>query len=195
MTQGPQGREFERIGGETVWRGHIVHVDRDTFRYADGEVVEREIIRHPGAAGIVAHDDLHVWLVRQPRETVGDPDVLEIPAGKLDVPGEPPLACARRELAEEIGKGADRWAPILRYVTSIGVMDEVVHLFHATGLHDAGGGPSPDDGERIEVVAWPLDDLDGAIAATVDAKTIIGLQWLREHLRGHGSRGPEDEIA
>jgi ADP-ribose pyrophosphatase len=195
MTDGPRGREFERIDGETVWTGHIVHVDRDRFRYADGDVVEREIVRHPGAAGIVAHDDLHVWLVRQPRETIGDPDVLEIPAGKLDVPGEPPLECARRELAEEIGKGAEHWSPILRYVTSIGVMDEVVHLFHATGLREAGGGPSPDAGERIEVVAWPLDDLDGAIGATLDAKTIIGLQWLREHLREHGSDGPEDEIA
>lgn len=195
MTDGPEGREFERISGETVWRGHIVHVDRERFRYADGAVVEREIIRHPGAAGIVAHDDLHVWLVRQPRETVGDPDVLEIPAGKLDIPGEPPVDCARRELAEEIGKRADSWAPILRYVTSIGVMDEVVHLFHATGLRPAGADARPDPGERIEVVAWPLDDLDGAIAATVDSKTIIGLQWLREHLREHGSGGPEDEIA
>jgi len=175
------GREFERIGGETVWEGRIVHVDRDRFRYADGEEVEREIVRHPGAAGIVAHDDLHVWLVRQPRETVGDPDVLEIPAGKLDVPGEPPLDCARRELAEEIGKSADHWAPILDYVTSIGVMDEVVHLFHATALRDA-SDVAPDPHERIEVVAWPLDDLDGALAATVDAKTLIGLMWLRERL-------------
>lgn len=195
MNGEPQGREFERIDGETVWTGQIVHVDRERFRYPDGEVVEREIIRHPGAAGIVAHDDLHVWLVRQPRETVGDPDVLEIPAGKLDVPGEPPLECARRELAEEIGKDAGHWAPILQYVTSIGVMDEVVHLFHATGLHDAGADAAPDPGERIEVVAWPLDDLDGAIAATCDSKTIIGLQWLREHLRRHGSAPPPDEIA
>lgn len=193
MTDTSQGREFERIGGETVWTGRIVHVDRDRFRYADGEVVEREIIRHPGAVAIVAHDDLHVWLVRQPRETVADADVLEIPAGKLDVPGEPPLACARRELAEEIAKDADHWASILQYVTSIGVMDEVVHLFHATGLHEADARPEP--GERIEVVAWPLDDLGGAIAATVDAKTIIGLQWLREHLRAHGSTPPEDDIA
>lgn len=195
MNGEPQGREFERIDGETVWTGQIVHVDRERFRYPDGEVVEREIIRHPGAAGIVAHDDPHVCLVRQPRETVGDPDVLEIPAGKLDVPGEPPLECARRELAEEIGKGAGHWAPILQYVTSIGVMDEVVHLFHATGLHDAGADAAPDPGERIEVVAWPLDDLDGAIAATCDSKTIIGLQWLREHLRRHGSAPPPDEIA
>ena len=176
------GREFERIGGSTVWEGHIVHVDRDRFRYADGAEVEREIVRHPGAAAIVAHDDLHVWLVRQPRETIGDPDVLEIPAGKLDVPGEPALECARRELGEEIGKAADHWAPILDYVTSIGVMDEVVHLFHATGLRDA-ADVTPDPHERIEVVAWPLDDLDGAIAATVDAKTLIGLMWLRDQRR------------
>ena len=180
------GRAFERVGGETVWEGRIVRVDRDRFRYADGEEVEREIVRHPGAAAIVAHDDLHVWLVRQPRETIGDPDVLEIPAGKLDVPGEPALECARRELGEEIGKAADEWAPILDYVTSIGVMDEVVHLFHATGLHDA-VDVTPDPHERIEVVAWPLDDLDGAIGATVDSKTLIGLMWLRERLRRRGT--------
>jgi ADP-ribose pyrophosphatase len=188
------GREFERIGGSTVWEGRIVRVDRDRFRYADGEEVEREIVRHPGAAGIVAHDDLHVWLVRQPRETVGDPDVLEIPAGKLDVPGEPALDCARRELGEEIGKAADHWAPILDYATSIGVMDEVVHLFHATGLRDA-AGVTPDPHERIEVVAWPLDDLDGAIAATVDAKTLIGLMWLRDRLRELAAQPPADDVA
>lgn len=195
MRDGPRGRDFERIGGKTVWTGAIVHVDRERFRYSDGEQVEREIVRHPGAAAIVAHDDLHVWLVRQPRETVGDPDALEIPAGKLDVPGEPPVECARRELAEEIGKGADRWAPILQYATSIGVMDEIVHLFHATGLHDAGEGVERDPNERIEVVAWPLDDLDGAIAATLDSKTIIGLMWLRERLRRLGSTPPPDSVA
>jgi 8-oxo-dGTP pyrophosphatase MutT (NUDIX family) len=194
MTERGRGREFERIGGSTVWEGRIVRVDEDRFRYADGEEVDREIIRHPGAAAIVAHDDLHVWLVRQPRETVGDPDVLEIPAGKLDVPGEPPLECAQRELAEEIGKAAGHWAPILDYVTSIGVMDEVVHLFHATGLRDA-GAVELDPNERIEVVAWPLDDLNGALDATVDAKTLIGLMWLREELRRHGSTPRPDGVA
>lgn len=178
-------RRFERIDGETVWEGRIVHVTRERFRYADGVVVEREIVRHPGAAGIVAHDDLHVWLVRQPRETLGDPDVLEIPAGKLDVAGEPPLETARRELAEEIGKAADVWTPILSYATSVGVIDEIVHLFHATRLRETRA--EPDEHERIEVVAWPLDDLDGAIAATLDSKTIIGLYWLKDHLRRRGS--------
>ena len=54
--------------------------------------------------------------------------------------------------------------------------DEVVHLFHATGLSD--GSAEADENERIEIVPWPLSDLPGAIAATRDSKTIIGLQWL-----------------
>lgn len=189
MSEDSRGREFERLGGEIAWEGKIVRVVRERFRYEDGEEVEREIVRHPGAVGIVAHDDLHVWLVRQPRETIDDPDVLEIPAGKLDFPGESPLECARRELGEEIGKDAAHWQPVLTYATSIGVSDEVVHLFHATGLRESEGRPDP--GERIEVVAWPLDDLEGAIGATVDAKTLIGLLWLREQLRRHGSSPPD----
>lgn len=189
MTGEQRGRGFERLGGETQWTGRIVRVVRDRFRYEDGEEVEREIVRHPGAVGIIAHDDLHVWLVRQPRETIGDADVLEIPAGKLDFPGESPLECARRELGEEIGKGASHWEPVFTYATSIGVSDELVHLFHATGLRESEARPDP--GERIEVVAWPLDDLEGAIGATVDSKTLIGLMWLRERLRRHGSSPPE----
>jgi 8-oxo-dGTP pyrophosphatase MutT (NUDIX family) len=101
-------REFERIGGETVYEGAIISVHHERYRYADGEEVERDVVRHPGAVGIVCVDDEHVWLVRQPRQAVGDPDVLEIPAGKLDEEGESPLDTGRRELAEEIGKGADR---------------------------------------------------------------------------------------
>ena len=178
----PPERRFTRIASTPIWSGRIVSVTRDRFRFADGHEVEREIVHHPGAVGIVAHDQAHVLLVRQPRPAVGDPDALEIPAGKLDVAGEPPLATARRELAEEIGCAAGRWEPILDYCTSIGVFDEVVHLFHATELRDARAKAEED--ERIEVVRWPLDDLGGALAATRDSKTLIGLMWLRERLRG-----------
>ena len=170
-------RRFERVGGRTVYEGTIVDVVMDRFRYHDGAEVEREIVRHKGAAGIVAHDDTHVYLVRQPREALGDPDFLEIPAGRLDVEGEAPLEAARRELAEEIGKRAERWAPITEYVSSVGVMDETVHVYHATGLSDHAA--QAEDNERIEIVRWPLADLDGAIAATRDAKTLIGLLWLK----------------
>ena len=97
---------FEPIGSEVMWHGAIVRAGVAHFRHADGAVVARDKVWHPGAVGILAHDDEHVWLTRQPRETAGMIASLEIPAGKLDVPGEPPLACAQRELAEEIGKQA-----------------------------------------------------------------------------------------
>ena len=136
-------------------------------------------MHHQGAVAAVAHDDDHVWLVRQPRETVRDPDFLEIPAGRLDQEGESPLEAARRELAEEVGLRADRWEPIASFASSVGILDEIVHVFHATGLSDDGGEAEAEHDERIEIVRWPLADLDGAIAATRDAKSLVGLLWLR----------------
>ncbi|HEX4435594.1 MAG TPA: NUDIX hydrolase [Solirubrobacteraceae bacterium] len=171
---------FEALGGTTVYEGRLVKVRVERFRHADGEEVSREIVRHPGAVGILAYDDTIVWLVRQPREAVDEPDLLEIPAGRLDKPGEEPLPAAKRELAEEIGKGAEHWEPITTYYTGAGFTDEQVHLFAATGLHEA----SADSGEeeRIELVPWPLSELDSALAECRDAKTLIALNWLARRL-------------
>ena len=171
---------FEAIGRGMMYSGRLVEVSVERFRHADGEEVTREVVHHSGAVAVVAHDEQHVWLVRQPREAVGEPGLLEIPAGRLDVAGEEPLQAAQRELAEEIGRGADNWAPILSYWVSAGITDERVHLFLATGLHPAQA--DSDEEERIEVVRWPLEDLDGAIAACEDTKTLIGLLWLARRL-------------
>jgi ADP-ribose diphosphatase len=176
------GRRFEALGGRTVFKGRIVEVRVEHFRFEDGEEVEREVIRHPGAVGVVACDDAHVWLVRQPREAVGDPDVLEIPAGRLDVDGEGPLAAGKRELAEEIGKAAAYWEHLLTFWSSVGITDEEVHLYLATGLSDEQA--HVDENERIEIVPWPLDDLDGAVAATRDSKTLIALLLLQRRRAG-----------
>ena len=174
---------FERLESETAWEERIATVRRERWREADGEVVEREVVGHPGAVGIVAHDAATVWLVRQPREAVGDPALLEVPAGKLDEPGETPRQTAERELAEEIGKRAARWEEIERFYTSPGFTDEEVILFAATDLSDVAGF-EPDPAERIEIVAWPLDDLDEAIAQSRDSKTLIALMWLARRARG-----------
>src|SRR3954449_13016342 len=100
---------MERIDSKTVYEGKIAIVREDEFRHPDGSTATREIVGHPGAVAMVAHDDLHIYLVRQPREAVGEEALLELPAGKLDVPGESPLDCAKRELAEEVGKSASEW--------------------------------------------------------------------------------------
>jgi len=169
---------IEPLGGETVWEGETFSVRVERFGHPDGEVVEREIVRRVDAAAIVAYDDAHVWLVRQPREAILQ-YTLELPAGKLDE-GESPLHSARRELAEEIGREAEHWQQIKTYYASSGYSDEAVHVFAATGLRRS--DVEPDPGERIEIVRWPLADLDGAIAGTNDAKTLVGLQWLRSTL-------------
>jgi len=173
---------FERLDARTIFEGAVVEVREGRFRYEDGDVVTRQWVVHPGSVGIVAHDGEHVWLVRQPREATGEPDLLELPAGKLDEPGETPLECGMRELGEEIGKSAATWEHLATFFTSPGFSDERCHLYLATDLDDA-----PDrsfSGERIDVEPQPLATLDATIANCRDAKTIIGLQILRSRLSG-----------
>ena len=171
---------FERLEAHQVFEGPVFAVEEGRFRHEDGEEVTRQWVEHPGSVGIVAHDGEHVWLVRQPREAVGRPDVLELPAGKLDEPGESPLECARRELAEEIGKAAEDWVHLKTYYASVGFTDEVVHVYLATGLSDEPGHEI--EGERITIERHPLAELDALIAESDDAKTVIGLLLLRDRL-------------
>jgi 8-oxo-dGTP pyrophosphatase MutT (NUDIX family) len=168
----------ERIGTKRVYEGEVISVRVDEIRYGDGSTSEREVVDHPGAVGVVAYDDEFVYLVRQPREAVGEERLLEVPAGKLDVEGESPLETAQRELGEEIGKRAASWKDLKRFYTSPGFADEQVELFLATDLSDIEA--DPDDQERIEIVQWPLDDLDAAIAECADSKSLIGLLMFRE---------------
>lgn len=169
---------FEPIASDVAWRGRIVSAGIERFRYDDGAVVTRDKVWHPGAVGILAHDDEHLWLTRQPREAAGMQRSLEVPAGKLDVPGEDPLECARRELAEEIGKRAARWRELFSFYTSPGFSDERVWLYEATELSDTEAAPAHEEDERIEVVRWPLQRLDAALAECDDSKTLIAILWL-----------------
>jgi ADP-ribose pyrophosphatase len=170
--------QFELLGAETKWEGKIIRVGVERFRHADGLEVTREKVWHPGAVGILPVDDTHVWLTRQPREAIGESASLEIPAGKLDVPDEPPLETAKRELSEEIGKQAGHWEEIKAFYTSPGFSDERVWLYLASDLSDATDGAQAEENERIEIVPWPLERVDDAIAECEDSKSLIALLWL-----------------
>jgi 8-oxo-dGTP pyrophosphatase MutT (NUDIX family) len=152
-------------------------VVEETFRHEDGEDSTREIVRHQGAVGVVAHDGERIYLVRQPREAIDVPDLLEIPAGKLDVDGEEPLDAAKRELGEEIGKAAEHWELLHSFYTSAGFTDEQCIVYLATGLSDAKA--EQDAHERIDIETRPLSELDALIDEVRDAKTLIGLLELR----------------
>ncbi len=173
---------FERVDGETIYEGTFFTVRKDRFRHEDEEVAERELVIHTGAVGIVVLDGEQLWFVRQPREAVGVPDLLEIPAGKLDEEGEEPLETAKRELAEEIGKQAEHWEALGSFFTSPGFTNEEVHLFLATGISDVDARPAVAENERIHVEVRPLAELDDLISEARDSKTIIGLAHLRTKL-------------
>jgi ADP-ribose pyrophosphatase len=168
---------YDRIGSEKVWEGRIATVYRDRVRYEDGEEAERERVAHPGAVAVVAHDGERLYLVRQPREAVDEQGLLELPAGKLDAEGESPLDTAKRELAEEIGKGARTWRHLTSFYTSPGFVEEECHVYLATDLYDESA--EPDENERIEIVEAPLSELDSVIEGCKDAKTLVGLLWFR----------------
>jgi 8-oxo-dGTP pyrophosphatase MutT (NUDIX family) len=166
---------FEQIGSEVVYDGRIATVRVEKFRHDDGEVVEREVVEHPGAAVMLPLDGDRIWLVRQPREVVGEESLLELPAGKLN--GGDVLDTAKRELREEIGKSAAQWQHLTSFYASPGFTNEEIHAFLATDLSDA--PLDAEEEERIEIVSEPLDRLDDVIRSCRDSKSLLALLWFR----------------
>jgi len=168
---------FERVDGEEVYAGRIGTVRLERFRHDDGEVVEREVIEHPGAAVMLPLDGDRIWLVRQPREVVGE-ELVELPAGKLN--GGEVLDTAKRELREEIGKSAATWQHLTTFYASPGFTNERIHAYLATDLSD--DPLEAEEEERIEVVSEPLERIDEVIRSCSDAKSLLTLLWFRAYI-------------
>jgi ADP-ribose pyrophosphatase len=158
------------------------HVDfvAKTYQREDGSEQEREIVEHPGSVAVLAHDDEFAYLVAQPREAVEEDELLEIPAGTLDVEGEGELGCAQRELAEEAELQAEEWSVLHVIYPSPGFLTEKVTIFEATGLSPAAG--ERDDDEEIEIVRLDLAQIEQALPQIRDATTVIALLYLQQRL-------------
>lgn len=163
------------LSSRLVFRGRVVTVRIDEVRLPGGGIAHREIVEHPGVAAIVALTDAgEVVLVRQYRKTV-ESALLEIPAGKLD-PGESPMACAQRELAEETGLQATTMTPLVTLIPSPGILTEAITIFLARGL-EPHRVSAPLDEEGLSVERVSLGDVPGLIEAGEirDAKSLVGL--------------------
>jgi len=177
---------FRVTGSRTVCEAGFLRVDEVAVAGPGGERFRRTVVRHPGAVVVVPVRDGRALLVRQFRAAVGT-DLLEAPAGKRDVDGEPPTETARRELAEELGVRAGRLVPVAEFHNSPGFCDEHSYLFVATELVELGTRQAMGPEEReLRVEEVRLADTEALIARRelVDAKTIIGLLLARQLVDG-----------
>jgi ADP-ribose pyrophosphatase len=167
---------------EIVHVGRKIRVAVDTITTPDGETIRRDVVLHPGAVVILpVLDAEHVVLLRNHRFVIGE-TLWEVPAGTVE-PGEPLLACAERELAEETGYSAAKWRSLGFLYASPGVLDEKLHLFIAEELTPGAARPEPD--EQLHPVTVRLDEaIRMCLAGEIkDAKTITSL-LLWEKLQG-----------
>ena len=170
---------FEKLSTERVYSGRLLKIDRDRVRLPNGGTTDLEMVRHPGAAAVVPFvSDDEILMVRQFRYATGG-FILEVPAGTLN-PDEPPDACARREVEEEVGHRAAAMQKLGSIYTTPGFTDEVIHLYVARDLT-----PVPqrlDFDEVLTVERLPFRRALDLIRSggIVDAKSICALMLARE---------------
>ena len=175
------GHGFTKTGERVLHEGYVITLATATFEGPAGEVMERDVVHHPGAVAVVAVDGGEVVLVRQYRPVM-EREMLEIPAGKLDVPGEDRQAAARRELVEEAGLYARYLVEMGRFHNSIGFCDEETTIFLATDTEPVASEAVSVEESYLTVERVLLDDVEAMIVdgALTDARTVIGLlQVLR----------------
>jgi 8-oxo-dGTP pyrophosphatase MutT (NUDIX family) len=151
---------YEVVGSTRVFDGKVITVRVDDVRMSDGQVVKREVVAHPGAVAIVAlDDDGKVVLVNQYRPAVAA-RLDELPAGLLDIDGEPPLVAAKRELAEETGLTAQEWNVLIDLHSSPGFSNEAVRIYLARGISAGSVSDFTAEHEELTMTAYrePLSE-------------------------------------
>lgn len=177
------------LGEESLFEGRLVKLHRLDVTLPDGKPAMREVVRHPGASAVVPVDENGmVTMVKQFRAAVGRV-MLEIPAGKLDAPGEDRLEAAKRELREETGLTAENWVHLADLSTTPGFCDELISIYLATGL--TAGETEPDEGEFLNIEKKPLRELVDMVARgeISDSKTLAGLLLAEKRMNGEDGHG------
>ncbi|MEU8900561.1 NUDIX hydrolase [Nocardia sp. NPDC048505] len=190
----PGSHDFETVSSETVYSGAILALRLDQVRMPGGRVAEREVIEHHAAVAVAAlDDDDNVVLINQYRHPIGR-RLLELPAGLLDVPGEDPLAAAKRELAEETALGAREWSVLVDVALSPGFTDEALRVYLARGLY-AVDRPEPENEEAdLGVTVLKVDQAVRAALAgeIVNATAVAGVLALAAARAGNLELRPAD---
>ncbi len=172
------------LSSQLIYDGRAVKLRVDTVQMASGRETTREIVEHSDCVAIIAVDaDGNVLLVEQFRKPV-EKELLEIPAGGIDL-GEDPVDCVRRELGEETGFSPRKVERLGGFYSAPGYCTEYLHLYLATDLT-----PSQlyaEDTESIRLVPVPVSQIPGLIASgsICDTKSIAGLLTFLEYRKSH----------
>jgi ADP-ribose pyrophosphatase len=169
---------FETTSSETLYTGKIFALRRDQVRMPGGKDVVREVVEHFGAVAVVAlDDDDKLPMVYQYRHPLGR-RLWELPAGLLDVNGEPAHLTAARELKEEAGLEAETWQVLVDLDSTPGFSDESVRVYLATGLSNVERPEAHDEEADMTLQWYPLAEaarnvLSGEIANAIAVAGIL----------------------
>jgi len=167
---------FHTTGSKNIADVGFARLDEVTIQAPDGTQALRYVLRLSNAVAVVALDGADVVLIQQYRAPLGEA-ILEIPAGVLDIPGEDPIAAARRELVEEVGYSAEHLEHLTDIVTSPGVTDEVISLYLAEGIEPVPRKPEGLEERHATVVTMPLAEAveQVRLGRIKDAKSAVGI--------------------
>jgi 8-oxo-dGTP pyrophosphatase MutT (NUDIX family) len=187
---------FSVVASERMFEGKVANVRIDTLVMPGGGTAKREVVEHQRAVAIVAlDDDDQVVLIEQYRHPLRR-RLWELPAGLMDIDGEPARSAAERELGEETGIHAASWSVLLDVAASPGFTDEVVRVFLATGLTEIGRqGEVEHEEADLTVVRVPLARaVEAALAGDiVNASTVGGLLAASIAVRSSVQLRPADD--
>lgn len=164
----------QKVSGETKYAGKIISLTVDTVSLENGGTSLREVVHHPGGAAVIAlNDNDEIYLVKQYRYPF-QCELLEIPAGKLDV-GENPFTAAKREFSEETGLAAATYFDLGYIIPTCGYCDEKIYLYAAKDLTLA--NQHLDDDEFLSVLTMPFAQAVQKVISgeIVDSKTVAAI--------------------
>ena len=169
-------KEFKKVSEELIYEEDWFSFAAAQFEGPVGERIKRYVFHHPGAVAVVPIEDEKIVLVRQYRPAL-EKEMLEIPAGKLDIEGEEPKKAAHRELIEEAGLDALRLEELCSFYNSAGFSDEKTVIYLATEMTRVEKIAASVEEEYMTTEKIPLEDVYELIDSgyITDAKTIIGI--------------------
>lgn len=171
----------ETVEETTIYKGNVTEYTVQKVKLPNGELAQREIVRHAGAAAIIPFtEDGRLILVKQYRKAI-ESESIEIPAGLKDADDESGLNTAKRELEEETGYKARQWDFVTSFYSTPGFTDEFLEIYEASDLYLVDDPLPQDEDENVEMIIATYDEAWAFYEKGLlrDSKTVFALFYWK----------------